>query len=413
MSGTTTTTASQSLTPAATAAANQMFGIASNIANQQYTPYPGPQTAPFTPQQQEAFRLANEIAGSAQINYANINNAVTGSNLPGNIQQAQGLTGGLTGSAQQAGAIAGQGANLLGTTVPGTMSLAQTLPNVDLTGYMNPYTQAVLDPALEDLARRADVQRNQLRSQQAMTGSFGGSRGALAELEQERNVMGEMGRLSANERSNAFNQGVGQFRLDQQNIPRLYGQAFDQLGAAQGLQRGTADITGTALRGFGAMGELENQRLGQLGFQQQSNLGRLQSQVNPLLSVGGLQQALTQSEYDQAYRNFVEQRDYPFRGLGALQSSLGQGGTLGATSRTTQQAPRPNPTAQAVGAITAGVGALPGLLQGGAAAYNLGSKAWDWLSSSGSSPYSGFSSYDTGATGGLASISGDYGSWAG
>ena len=387
MSGTTTTTEVQSLAPAATAAANQMFGIASNIANQPYTPYTGPQTAPFTPQQQEAFRLANEIAGGAQINYANINNAVTGSNLPGNIQQAQGLAGGLTGSAQQAGAIAGQGANLLGTTVPGTMSLAQTLPNVDLTGYMNPYTQAVLDPALEDIARRADLQRNQLRSQQAMTGSFGGSRGALAELEQERNVMGEMGRLSANERSNAFNQGVGQFRLDQQNIPRLYGQAFDQLGAAQGLQRGTADITGTALRGFGAMGELENQRLGQLGFQQQSNLGRLQSQVNPLLAAGGLQQALTQSEYDQAYRNFVEQRDWQMRGLGALQGSLGQGGTLGATRQTLRQEPRPNPTAQTIGAITAGVGALPGLLQGGSALLNLGSNAWDWFSSPSSSSY--------------------------
>ena len=384
MSGTTTTTETQSLTPAANAAAQQMFGIASNIANQPYTPYPGPQVAPFTPQQQEAFRLANEIAGGAQFNYGQISNAVAGSNLPANIAQAQGLAGGLTGSAQQAGAIAGQGANLLGTTVPGTLSLAQTLPNVDLSGYMNPYTQAVLDPALEDIARRADVQRNQLRSQQAMTGSFGGSRGALAELEQERNIMGEMGRLSANERSAAFREGVNQFRQDQANIPRLYGQAFDQLGAAQGLQRGTADITGTALRGFGALGELENQRLGQLGFQQQANLSRLQSQVNPLLAAGGLQQALTQSEYDQAYRNFIEQRDWQMRGLGALQSALGQG-TLGATRQTLRQEPRPNATAQTIGAITAGVGALPGLLQGGSALFGLGSGAWDWFRSPSSS----------------------------
>ena len=407
MSGTTTTTQTSTLTPAATATANQMFSLAQNIANQPYVPYTGERIAGFTPDQLAAFQSTQQVAQQGGDIYNQMRQATNQSLLPGNIPIAQSLAGDMTGVAQgslgmlgageqaaaQGGALAGMGASMLGASLPGMLNLAQQFPDVNIGAYMNPYLQAALDPAMEDIARRADIQRNQLRSQQAMTGSFGGSRGAIAEMEQERNVMGEMGRLSADARFRAFNDAAGQWRQDQTMIPQIYNQAFNQIGAAQGLQRGAADIANTALAGrgltqqqlaaaqggLGRVGELESQRLGQLAGLQSSNLTRLQSQVNPLLATGGLQQALTQSQYDQAYRDFIENRDWSLRGLEALRGALGQGGTLGSTSTTTAQQPKPNATAQTVGAITAGIGALPGLISAGSSLYNLGSSAYNWL----------------------------------
>jgi hypothetical protein len=119
---------------------------------------------------------------------------------------------------------------------------------VNIGAYMNPYTEAVLAPALEDLAERSAIQQNTLNSRAAMTGSFGGSRNALAQQQFNRDLQRETGRLSAEQYARAFDTGANQFRLDQTNIPRLYEQAFGQLAQAQGLQRGSSDL-GTAALG--------------------------------------------------------------------------------------------------------------------------------------------------------------------
>lgn len=224
------------------------------------------QSGQFIPVQSQALSAAQGIAGQAgqftpafgtALGAAQGISGQAGQFLPmqaGAAQAAQGIAnqaGGLTPIGQQAALtgqnIAAAGTGLLPTTVSGTMGLAQAFPGVNIGAYMNPYTEAVLAPALEDLAERSALQQNALNSRAAMTGAFGGSRNALAQQQFNRDLQRETGRLSAEQYAAAFDKGAGQFRLDQTNIPRLYEQTLNQLAQAQGLQRGSSDLSTAAL----------------------------------------------------------------------------------------------------------------------------------------------------------------------
>lgn len=349
---TTTRTTSQQLTGAGTNAATNLFERATGIANQPYEAYSGNRVAPFTPAQQQGFTNAQGIAGQSQ-NIGNVLNTTVLDQLTGGRAKANYEMSGL---ADDIAGLGRQGADR-------TTALAVTLPNANLAGYMNPYTQAVLDPALEDIARRADLQRNQMNANAARTGSFGGSRNMLGQMELERNTMGEMGRLSANERARAYNEAVNQFRTDQRAIPAMY-------AAAQGLQ-------GTGMQGYANLGTYQMQGQNALQSLLGANAARLGPEVNALLATGGLQQALDQAGLDVNYQNFVEQRDWPLRGLSALGSALGTGGPYSSVGTRTTEGPRPNAIGQVIGAGTGLLGSL-----GGTAASGLGglaSRGWDWL----------------------------------
>jgi len=209
------------------------------------------------------------------------------------------------GLATQAGALSGLTPGLTTQGISATTGLATTLPETDLSGYMSPYTQAVLDPAIRDIQERAAKERLRLGQQSARTGSFGGSRQAIAESELERGTQRNIGDISAQERAKAYNQALDQFRKDQEKIPALYASAQGQLG------------TGLT--------------------QTQNALG---SMVNPLLATGGLQQSRDQAELDVMRQQFEEERDYPLRGISALRSTLGlPSSTLGIGQQQTETAP--------------------------------------------------------------------------
>jgi hypothetical protein len=393
---TTTQTTSNQLTGAATNAATNLFERATNVANQPYEAYGGNRVAPFNPTQQTGFNNAQGIAA----NSANIGGVLNSTVLDQ-------LTGGRAKSNYEMSGLADDIAGLGRQGADRTTALATTLPNTDLTGYMNPYTQAVLDPALEDLARRADLQRNQMNANAARTGSFGGSRNMLGQMELERNTMGEMGRLSANERARAYNEAVNQFRTDQRAIPAMY-------AAAQGLQ-------GAGMQGYTNLGAYQLQGQNALQSLLGANASRLGPEVNSLLATGGLQQALDQAGLDVNYQNFVEQRDWPLRGLSALGTSLGTGGPYSSTATRTTEAPRPNAIGQVIGAGTGLLGSLGGV--GGSALSGLGglaSSGWNWLTGGGGTTFDGLSqgggfgsfATDLGSGGGLADIAAqDYGSY--
>jgi len=252
------------------------------------------QAGQFTPAFGTALGAAQDISGQA------------GQFLPmqaGAAQAAQGIAnqaGGLTPIGQQAALtgqnIAAAGTGLLPTTVTGTMGLAQAFPGVNIGAYMNPYTEAVLAPALEDLAERSAIQQNALNSRAAMTGAFGGSRNALAQQEFNRNLLRETGRLSAEQYAKAFDTGTGQFRLDQTNIPRLYEQAFGQLRDAQGLQKGSSELGTAALNQLTAAQGLQRGvadigTVGLAGLTSAQNMQQTNAQIGQM-GLTGLSSAL-------------------------------------------------------------------------------------------------------------------------
>jgi hypothetical protein len=224
------------------------------------------------------------------------------------------------GLATQAGGLSALTPELAQQGIAATRGLATTLPETDLSGYMSPFTQAVLDPAIRDIEERSARERLRLGQQSARTGSFGGSRQAIAEGELERGTQRNIGEESARQRAAAYNQALQQFRIDQERIPSLYAGMQSQLGTG---------LTQTQ--------------------------GALGSMVNPLLATGGLQQAREQANLDVLRQQYEEERDFPLRGITALRQTLGlPGSTLGIGQQQTATQPGMNPLQALTGAITQG-----------------------------------------------------------
>lgn len=229
------------------------------------------------------------------------------------------------GLATQAGALSGLTPELTQQAIAATKGVATTLPGTDLSGYMSPYTQAVLDPAIRDIEERAAKERLRLGQQSARTGSFGGSRQAIAESELERGTQRNIADVSAQQRAAAYNQALEQFRKDQQNIPALYAGMQAQLGTG---------LTQTQ--------------------------GALNTMVNPLLATGGLQQAREQANLDVLRQQYEEERDFPLRGITALQKTLGlDKSILGTTQTQTSVAPSGSPLSRILTAGSQIAGNLP------------------------------------------------------
>jgi hypothetical protein len=232
---------------------------------------------------------------------------------------------------QTSGALGALTPDLVQQGVSAARGLARTVPEMDLSGYMSPYTQAVLDPAIRDIEEKAAKERLRLGQQAGLRGSFGGSRQAIAESELERGAQREIGDLSARQRAAAYNNALTQFRLDQERIPQLYTGALANVGTGLGQ---------TAAR-FG-------------------------TEVNPLLSIGAAQQQLNQRNLDVLREAFLEERDYPKQGIDVLRGALGlTPNTLGIGTATTSVAPGTSPYS----AILGGLINAPKIIEGAGAAY--------------------------------------------
>lgn len=406
-SGTTSGTSRTQLEGPAREAVTNLIERTTQFANQPYTPYTYPREAGFTPDQLQAFQSARNIAGNAQGIFGNLLGDVSAGVAQGQQvwdPMSAGLAGGVAGMAgdsagrlpfsdlyaNTAGGLAGLGSGILSQSLPTTAALGQRFPGAPIEDYMNPYVQQVLAPAMRDLERRAENERLALTDRAAQTGAFGGSRNAIAQGMQQRSAMEEMGRLSANERAKAFNEGANQWRLDQQRLPELFNNMFGQVGAAQGLGQIAQNMNTQAIqdRGLaqqqGLTGQQAIQNVANLQatrYNAQNNLlaanqGLIGSQVNPLLATGGLQQALNQANLDTMYGDFVEQRDWDRRGIDALIRTLGLAAPTSQTTTTSQTAPRPNALGQVLGA---GVGILGAIGGSGGVGSGL-SQVGNWVS---------------------------------
>jgi hypothetical protein len=293
---TSTATTTPTAPPDVEATRRELLGRAQAVAAEPFARYNQPRIAGFTADQLAGFQGTRDIAATSR-----------------GLSE---LTPGLTREGVEA-----------------TRGLAQRLPDVDISEYMSPYTEAVLDPAIRDIEERAAKRRLELGQQSARTGSFGGSRQAIAESELERGTQRNIAEESAKQRAAAYTNALAQFRADQERIPQLYSGALTQLGS--GLQQ---------------------------------TAGRLGTEVNPLLATGGAEQALNQRNLDLLRESFLEERDYPLRGIEVLRTSLGlQPSTLGVGTSQVSAAPAPN----VLGSVIGGIAQAPQFIQGAQALGNF------------------------------------------
>jgi hypothetical protein len=260
------------------------------LSQEGYQPYDAQRIAGFTPSQQQTFQ------------------ETLGMQTPGELDQASGLTG-----------IASVGALGAGQFAPEQFGTAQ------MQQYMSPFQQGVTDiarrQAAED-ARRIQQQAN-LGSATARQGTYGGARQLLAQTEREKGLLQTLGDIQMKGSQSAFENAQMQFERDQAR--RMGAQ---ELGL-KGFQ--------TALQGAGQMAQIGKDI-------QTTDLSRLQAQQ----SVANAEQQMEQRRLDQAYQDFIAQREYPYRQLEFYNAML-RGLPVQANTTSTQYNAQPNIAQQVLG----------------------------------------------------------------
>ena len=234
-------------------------------------------------------------------------------------QEALGLQ-----SPGQFGAATGlTGAAGLGSLMAGQQYMGMATDPTQMQSFMSPYQQAVTDVAKRGAIREAQIAQQQANLGAARQGTYGGARQAIGQAERERGLLDRLTALQAEGGQKAFE-------------------------AARQAQQFGVDL---GLRGLG-QGVQAGQTLGQLGqSQQQTDIARLQAQE----TVAAQQRALEQQRMDQAYADFLRQRDYPMEQLGYF-SNLMRGVPVGLGSTATTYAQPPSIASQVGGLGLAGLG---------------------------------------------------------
>jgi hypothetical protein len=145
---------------------------------------------------------------------------------------------------------------------------AASLLGQDIGAYQSPYQQQVIDLAMGDIQRQADIARGGAQERAIRSGAFGGSRSAILESESQRPFVEQMARTSAGLRQAGFEQAQRAAEADvaRQQQMAMFAPEFDlrarqqQAGLLGGLQ-------GQQLQTLGLLGGMGAQ---QRGLQQQA-----------------------------------------------------------------------------------------------------------------------------------------------
>lgn len=263
-------------------ASAQNYQFAQNVAGQKYQPYQGQTVAGFSPDQLSAMNYARNNVGAYQPVYD-----------------------------------AGIGmANQSGMYQPDQVRAGQfTDANVD--AYMNPYLDQVESNALRNLQGATQLAVNKIGDQAASAKAFGGSRQGIAEGVTIAEGTKQAGDLSAKLRSDAYNTAMGQINADQNRSMQA-----SLANQSAGLQN-----AGRQLQSAQTMAGIADQGNASIG-----------SDVQRMMTLGQMQQAMEQKYLDDAYNRFTEARDYPKEQLNILLSALGMS-PYGKTQTTTQNNP--------------------------------------------------------------------------
>jgi len=180
-------------------------------------------------------------------------------------------------------------------TAASNMSAGPEAFQQNMSAYMSPYMQNVVDIQKQEAARQSGIMGTQQQAQAAQAGAFGGGRDAIMRAERERNLGQQMNQIQAQGSQAAYDQAANQFR--------------------QGI---TQDV---------AINQLQNQ-------------------------YGGQQQQQAQRGLDLGYQDFLNQQNYPYKQIGFM-SDLVRGLPLGQQS-TAQMYQAPPSAIQSVGALGMG-----------------------------------------------------------
>lgn len=253
-----------------------MLGQGQALANMPYQAYMGPLTAGESPLQTGAFKSA------------------AGLTTPSSIGEAA-TTAGTIGTAAQ-------GLKYSPTTT--------SFDSTQLTNYMNPYLDKILNPQLEEARRQSQITAQQNAAKMTQAGAFGGGRQAILDAENQRNLATTQAGITGKGYDTAYQNALAQFNADQAR--KAQEAQFGATYGLQGLQTGLQ-----AAQAQGALGTQQNQ----------AGINTLNAQLG-----AGAQQRGIESEGIAADKaQFEEARANPYK-MVQFQQSLLQGLPLAAQS---------------------------------------------------------------------------------
>jgi hypothetical protein len=142
--------------------------------------------------------------------------------------------------------------------------------------YMNPYIKQALDPQIAEAKRQAQMQQMADMAKMTKAGAYGGSRQALLQAENNRNLLANLAGITGKGYSDAYSQAMQQFNTE------------------QGRQQAAQDAANT---------------YGLAALQKQADLGAQQRMIE--------QEGITADKLQ-----FEEERDFPYKQVQYMQSLL-------------------------------------------------------------------------------------------
>ena len=139
---------------------------------------------------------------------------------------------------------------IAGLTIPTDQMGVGGYENQTFTGdiaqqYMNPYLQASLDPQIEAARRQSEIDRVNNASRMTQAGSFGGSRQAVMDAQNQGNLQRNLAGITGQGYADAYSQAMNQFNTERgraatnQDSVNLYGNTgIQNLLDAGSVQRG-------------------------------------------------------------------------------------------------------------------------------------------------------------------------------
>lgn len=222
----------------------------------------------------------------------------------------------------------------------------ETIAGQDMSKYMNPYTQEVIDQSLADLERQRQMQTNALGYSATQAGAFGGSRHGVAEALTNEGFARQGGQLAANLRNQGYGQALqtagadvgmmnqaGQFGAGAANQASLANAAaqtgVSQFNANTNLAAQQANQNAaTAAAGMNLQAANSGANMANLGFGWQNTLN------TNMFNQGLAQQQMNQQLINNAMQQYQMYQNQPNTSLGYMGTAMGSFPSMGTTTQT-------------------------------------------------------------------------------
>jgi hypothetical protein len=190
-----------------------------------------------------------------------------------------------------------------------------TLEYNPLTGYMDPYQQAVTDIRKRETTRGSEIQGEGIADAATAAGGLGGYREAIMQSERQRNLNQQLDDIQNQGSADAFLRAREAFEMDKSR----------EYQAADMATRQASEMANLGIGAYGAIGQDMARQQGSIGAltgaaatEQQLYFDRLRA----MQSAGAQQRALQQASLDTGYQDFLRQQAYPREQLNFYSSML-------------------------------------------------------------------------------------------